>query len=248
MKIIGIAGSAKAGKSTCANFIVGRRMKNIGMIDEFHLNKHGKLMVVADEIQEDQSIKKVTREFESKNSVRNPEFELWAQQDLWPNVKIYSLADPLKFFLMDTFGLTLEQCFGGDKYTPTEVLWERVQFLPGVTKKKGPMTARELMEVVGSCFVRQLGESTFVDAALRKIYAEQPDLAIIDDVRADFEAAAIQQASGKIIRLTRGLSKNISEQTIDSIEPDYVLDNSETNITDSMVTLLEALKGLGYEV
>jgi hypothetical protein len=104
VQIIGIAGSARAGKTTCANFIVGTKMKSLGMIDEFKIDENGKLFVQADEIQDDDSIINVSREFNAKNNVRNPEFELWAQHDLWPHVKVYSLADPLKFFMMDTFG------------------------------------------------------------------------------------------------------------------------------------------------
>jgi hypothetical protein len=248
VQIIGIAGSARAGKTTCANFIVGTKMKSLGMIDEFKIDENGKLFVQADEIQDDDSIINVSREFNAKNNVRNPEFELWAQHDLWPHVKVYSLADPLKFFMMDTFGLTVEQCFGEDKYTEIDMEWDRVQFLPGATKKKGKMTAREGMEVVGSCFIRQVQEDVLVSAALVKMMRELPGIAIVDDVRADFEAAGIQEAGGKVVRLTRGLSKNISEQTIDKIEPDFLLDNDNMSIDEAHAELLATLKGWEYEV
>lgn len=249
MKIIGIAGSARAGKTTSANYIVGSKMQAMGMIDGFRLNEEGKLFCDGDEINpETGEITKTTREFNCKNNVRNPEFEMWATQDLWPHVKIYSLADPLKFWLMDTFGLTYEQCFGADKYTKTDIDWSRVQFLPGAPKKKGNMTAREAMEVFGSCFIRQVGETTFIDALMRKLMREKPEIAIIDDVRADFEALPLQEAGGKVIRQTRGLSKNISEQTIDSIDADAVLDNANLTIDEANAELISILKGWEYEV
>jgi len=250
MKIIGIAGSAKAGKTTSANYIVGTKMLSMGMIDGFHLDDEGNLHCQGDEITEDGTITKTTRQFSCKNNFRSPEFELWAQQDLWPHIKIYSLADPLKFWLIDTFGLTFEQCFGADKYSKTDIDWERVQFLPGVPtdKKKGKMTAREVMEVFGSCFIRQIGETTFIDALMRKAMNERPEIAIIDDVRADFEAFPIQAAGGKIIRQTRGLSKGLSEQSLDNIEPDAILDNINMTMEESNAELIKILKGWNYEV
>jgi len=248
MEVIGIAGSAKAGKTTCSNFIVGQKMLSMGMIDGFELNEQGKLLVQAEEIQSDETIEKVVREFNPKNNVRNPEFELWASRDLWPHVKVYSLADPFKFFMMDTFGLTAEQCFGEDKYTDTNLQWERVQFLPGVKKKKGALTAREAMEVVGSCFIRQIDEDTLINALLLKLSQERPALAVVDDVRADFEAAGLQGIGGKIIRLTRGEKRNISEQTIDKIKEDFLLDNADMTIQESSEALFETLKGWEYGV
>ena len=224
------------------------------MIDGFSIDEDGKLFCEGDEIQEDGSIKQATREFNCKNNVRNPEFEMWAQQDLWPHIKIYSLADPLKFWLMDVFGLTYDQCFGADKYTETDIEWERVAFLPrppvqkGMKRKKGRMTAREVMEVFGSSFIRQVSETAFIDALMAKMMRERPEIAIVDDVRADFEAAPIQEAGGKVIRLTRGLGKNISEQTIDDIGPDETLDNKETSIEEANAQLLEILKGWEYAV
>jgi hypothetical protein len=184
MKIIGISGSARAGKTTSANYIVGQKMLTIGMIDGFHLDEEGHLFCQGDEIKEDGAIVKTVREFSCKNNFRNPEFEIWAQQDLWPHIKIYSLADPLKFWIMDTFGLTFEQCFGADKYSKTDIDWDRVQFLPGIPpdKKKGKMTPREVMEVFGSCFIRQVKETTFIDALMSKIMHERPEIAIVDDV------------------------------------------------------------------
>ena len=231
MKIIGIAGSAKAGKTTSANYIVGSKMLSMGMIDRFSIDEEGKLFCEGDEIQKDGSIKQATREFNCKNNVRDPEFEMWAQEVLWPHVKIYSLADPLKFWLMDVFGLTHEQCFGADKYTETDIEWERVAFLPrppvqkGTKHKKGPMTAREVMEVFGSSFIRQVSETAFIDALMAKMMRERP-----------------------VIRLTRGLGKNISEQSIDNIDPDETLDNKETSIEEANARLLEILKGWEYAV
>jgi len=254
MNIIGIAGSARAGKTTSANYIVGSKMLSMGMIDGFHIDEEGKLFCQGDEIQEDQTITKVTKEFSCKNNVRDPEFEIWARQDLWPHVKIYSLADPLKFWLMDTFGLTYDQCFGADKYSKTSINWSRVAFLPQppeqnkTKQKKGLMTAREVMEVFGSWFIRQIKETAFIDALMTKISRERPEIAIIDDVRADFEARPIQEAGGKIIRLTRGLSKNISEQTIDSIDPDEILNNEELPMKEANLRMTEILKGWEYAV
>lgn len=248
MKILGLAGSARAGKTSGSNFIVGTVMKNIQMLDDFKLDEHGKLLGLGDVIQEDGTIVQEYVPFNCKNENRSAEFDLWANMHLWPHVKVYSLADPLKQWLMDVFGLTREQCYGKEKYDPTHLTWESISFIPNLPDKKGFMTSREVMEVMGSKFIREVQQDAFISSCMRKIEEEQPKIAIIDDIRADFEAKPVQDFGGQIIRLTRGLSKNISEQTIDDIQPDATLNNADLTIDEAHTELLNILRGWEYEV
>jgi hypothetical protein len=246
MRIVGIAGSAKAGKTSAANYIVGHSMVESGAIDRFELDDKGRLLIEADVIQESGAILRDMVPFSCKNTERDPEFEVWARDHLWPNTKIYSLADPLKYWLIDTFGLTYEQCFGSDKYSNTNITWEQVAFLPlpeGLREKTGLMVAREVMEVFGTCFTRQVNEKAYITAALLRVKHDQPQLAIIDDVRADFEAELIQEAGGIIVQLTRGLEKNLSEKTVDNIKPDILIDNKKMTMDETHLALIKELYG-----
>ena len=246
MQLIGICGTARAGKTSAANFITGQMLQNAGMTDKFEIDEDGKLSVESDIIGDNGQVSKEMRPFSAKNTLRDPEFELWAKQQLWPNVKVYSLADPLKYWLIDTFGLTYDQVFGSGKYDGTDITWESVKFLPMDKKyadKTGIMTAREVMVVFGTGFIRSVSKTTFVDAAIRRIKDDNPQVAIIDDVRADFEAKEIQDNGGIIVKLTRGDKADMSEKSINKVKPDFGLDNKNMDMDLSHFKLKEFIFG-----
>lgn len=108
--------------------------------------------------------------------------------------KIYSFADPLKKDIcMDILGLTYDQCYGSDedKNTMTSLVWENEQ-----------LTARRAMEVIGTDIFRKLMNNVWVEATMRKIQREEPDIAIIPDCRFPNEVDTILKYSGHVIRLT----------------------------------------------
>ena len=67
----------------------------------------------------------------------------------------------------------------------------------------GLMTAREVMQYVGTNIFRRIHNNVWVDALMRRIKDENPHMALITDVRFPNEVEGVQKAGGKVIRLTR---------------------------------------------
>jgi hypothetical protein len=121
------------------------------------------------------------------------------------STKIYSFADPLKQDIcMNILGLTYDQCYGSDtdKNTLTSLRWTDMPgYDPNIVAKNEYMTAREVMEFVGTNIFRVMKNSVWVDATLNKIKQENLDLAIVADCRFPNEVMAIKNAGGFVIRL-----------------------------------------------
>ena len=107
---------------------------------------------------------------------------------------------------IDVLGLKEEWVFGTDKQknTLTDIKWED---MPGSATKKGRMTAREVLQVVGTDFFRSIYKNVWVDSCLRQIKDDDSELALISDVRFENEILAIQKAGGFVIGLKRNPSK-----------------------------------------
>ena len=86
--------------------------------------------------------------------------------------KIYNFADPLKQVCIDILGLTYDQCYGTDenKNELVDCYW------PGIDEQ---MTAREVMQHLGTDMFRRLQQNVWSAATIRLIEKEKPDLAII---------------------------------------------------------------------
>lgn len=109
--------------------------------------------------------------------------------------KIYNFADPLKKDIcMNILGLTYEQCYGEDSYknTLTDVYWENKQ-----------LTAREVMQFVGTDLFRKMKNDVWAGATISKIKNDNLDIAIIADCRFPNEVEAIKNAGGYVIKLMR---------------------------------------------
>ena len=140
----------------------------------------------------------------------------------------YSFADPLKEFLINTMGLTRDQCYGSDddKNSETKYMWdnlpmhirlnysdedldvtlhenEETTFM--ALPRTGSMTAREMMQVFGTDIMREMfDDGIWVNATMLKIRNNNPDIAIITDTRFRSEVSAILgEQNAYIIRLTR---------------------------------------------
>ena len=82
----------------------------------------------------------------------------------------------------------------------------------------------------------------------QKIQKEQSELAIIADVRFPNEAKAIEDAGGKVVRLTRRVREDnhSSEVALDDYAFTHYIDNKDTSIENLKVTAKEfylSLKG-----
>jgi len=252
--IIGICGKKQAGKNTVSNILHGLTLLDQFMISDFNIDANGKLWIETKDAKDNVG----WGEFDVTRT--DEDFVGWAEHNMYPYIKNYSFADPLKVICHSLFGLTKEQCWGTDeqKNTPTALRWEN---MPGVITdqrffnflseskidinekgfifhKPGPMTARELLQFFGTNVMRKMYTPVWVNATINKIKQEGSLRSVISDVRFPDEADAIKKAGGKLIKLTRSVSKDShpSETALDNyINFDYVIDNSGDSTVENLI-------------
>ena len=154
--------------------------------------------------------------------------------------KIYNFADPLKKDVcMNILGLTYEQCYGSDedKNQLTNNYWQGVQ-----------LTAREVMQFVGTDIFRKMKNNVWADATITKIRAEKSKLAIIADCRFPNEVEAVKRAGGFVIKLNRNThnSDHASEIALDENNYsnqnfDLIINNQFLSIDEQNQTILNFL-------
>jgi len=249
-KILGFAGRKQSGKNTCANLIIGLEMMSLGLTSGFKITPEGKLWVsdiLGDNV-DNCGIFDVFSE-----SIVMKEF-LKAKLD--PFVKVYSFADLLKRNVcMEIFGLTSEQCYGTDeqKNSDTDIAWGDIP-TPNTQLQAKKLTAREVMQYVGTDFFRAINPNIWVDATIRKIKEEGSYMPIICDCRFPNEVSGIQDAGGKVIKLTRGEGSgdsHSSETALDKQQYDWsnfdcIIDNKQIALAEQNKLLYEALVNFGW--
>jgi len=130
--------------------------------------------------------------------------------------------------------------------TPTEWSMRQGGVLAGYNQEpedfdiklnEGPMTAREFMQFFGTDVCRKMFEPIWVKSCIKKIQQEQSQLAIIADVRFPNEAKAIEEAGGRVVRLTRQVfdDNHSSEVALDSYPFTDFIDNQVESIDALMV-------------
>lgn len=143
--------------------------------------------------------------------------------------KIYSFADPLKQDIcIKILGLSYDQCYGSDeeKNQPTHITWNDKN-----------LSAREVMQVVGTEIFRSMYPNVWVNALITKIRDEGVDVALISDCRFPNEVDIVQQSGGMVVRLTRDpfSSDHPSERALDPDNYDwsifdYIIYNNDCNL------------------
>lgn len=235
--IIGFFGTKQAGKNTCANIIVGDKLKKLGMIQDFTINDEGKLIVKTSNKSGDVG----WGEFDV--SRKDYEFMEWAGYNMWPYVKLYSFADELKKICIELFDIPERCVYGTDEQKNTiipHLLWEN---MPGVTEEKltkGPMTSREFMQFFGTEIMRKIWGPVWINNTINKILREQSELSIITDVRFENELDAINSIGGNVIKLSRNKFKSThaSELDIYKINNDKFFSIIDNGADDYTINLL----------
>ena len=158
------------------------------------------------------------------------------------NSAIYNFADPLKKMCIDIFGLTYDQCYGSDdnKNELVNCLW------PDTNKT---MTAREVMQYVGTNVFRKMQHNVWADATIRKIQDENLPLSLIADCRFPNEVEAVKNAGGLVVKLNRNLYNSSHESEIaldeDRYDPfhfDLIIENQDMEIVDKNKLIFQFLK------
>lgn len=150
--------------------------------------------------------------------------------DFHPSITcgLYSFADPLKKNIcIDLLGLTEQQCYGSDddKNSLTNILWKSMpDYNISWTYSQdydpsGYMTARQVMEFVGTRIFRAMKQNVWVEATLKQIQKDNYDIAIILDTRFPDEVDPILNIGGYVIRLTRNPFHSSSEPEV-ALDPD----------------------------
>ena len=245
-RILAFAGKKQSGKNSCCSFLHGYQMRSYHIVNDFGIDKSGNLVV------DTLSVGADGEETTSKGVLdvtRNDlEFGMWAAENMWPFVKHYSFASSLKEIAHGLFGLTKKQCYGTDldKNSPTWLKWEDMPGYKG--KKKGRLTAREFLQFFGTDICRKIHPDIWTDRTLKSIREEESLMAVISDCRFPNEAEAVRTAGGKIIKLTRGIDgdKHSSETSVDAIEYDVVIDNTDLSMMETNVEIISTLEEWGW--
>lgn len=239
MKIIGISGRKQSGKNTIANYINGDVLKQKNMVKDFYIDTHGKLIVNTENSDGQSGYGEfdVTR----KDSV----FIDYAELNLWPYIKVYHFADPLKEMAINLFGLKAEEVYGSDdqKNQKTELLW---QDMPNnFSNKEGRMTNREFLEHFGTNIIRKIKYDAWSEFTINNVVKQQPEIAIIPDVRFPNEVRTIKNNGGIVIRLTRNVFNSSFEAETSLDKENFDWNNFDVIIDNSNMTLLELCDYLG---
>ena len=263
-KIIAFSGRKQAGKNTCANFMIGFEMKATGLVrGNWSLNTDGTIQI--DDIWGNTDH---AGRFDPQNKA--PEAIKFMNEFLFPYIKTYSFADLLKQNVcIDLYGLTEAQCYGSneDKDTYTQVKWdgfadlgilppEYIDNTNAVKRESRFMTAREVMQIVGTDILRKTYPDVWVDATIRRIKQENSLIAVITDCRFPNEVMGVKEAGGRVVRLTRApfaKEKNqhrsetaLDRQYFDWSEFDSVLGNEKMDIPQQNEALLSLLDMWDY--
>lgn len=157
--------------------------------------------------------------------------------------KIYNFADPLKNLCIDILGLEYNQCYGSDedKNQLVNCYWDNKQ-----------LTAREVLQIVGTDMFRKMQNHVWSNATIRQILREQPNVAIIADCRFPNEVDAIKNVGGIVIKLTRNPynSNHASEIALDpdqydQFNFDLIIENHDISITEQNKIIFDFLQFKG---
>ena len=259
-QIVCLAGAKESGKTTAANYLHGHLLKLNEVIREYDITKDGELKVNTHymkdgEVKEDMGVLDLSR--------KDDLYVQYADQMIWPYVKMYNFADALKELCITMFDISHEQAYGSYKNSLTKLKWEN---MPGVASstqieglslstedleklglqshKPGFMTAREVLQFVGTDIFRRMYEPVWVNLLMNKIKMDSPLVAVIADCRFDNEARAVKEEGGILVYLTRRPSEDShsSEDGFSTFRDfNKTIDNKKLNIAASNQELLDFL-------
>lgn len=202
-KIIGFCGQKTSGKSTIANIFTLVALQRYSLGSNLQIDgKSGKVMFEGEAVHPNRLNSSI--------------------------VKQYAIADCLKELCVDILGLEPEGVYGSedDKSKLSNYYWEnmpgvitnkrayvsiekmfrennwRESSWPWLFHKKGQMTNREVMQFVGTDIFRKMDSQVWVNCILKRIKEDNPEYALITDVRFDNEIFTFSKM-GTVIGLTK---------------------------------------------
>lgn len=181
-----------------------------------------------------------------------------ADKDSITNLKWENMPGVITRKAID-FGWSLTQGYTEEKNTAFSIAADVGENYEGIPElcyhEPGPMTAREVLQYVGTNIFRKMSGDVWADSCIRLINTEQSALAIITDCRFPNEVSSTQNAGGKVIRFTRNPfvddpDVHSSETALDSDVYDWdnfdaVIDNSEMTVPEQNKAVFELLMEWG---
>jgi hypothetical protein len=151
-------------------------------------------------------------------------------------VAVTSFAEPLKRICMDILGLSKEGVYGTDaqKNDLSHIKWDgfpmevRLKYslalgmwnVPATVPRCGPMTNREVLQVIGTDVFRAIHDNVWAEVPFNRDWSGI-DVVLLTDCRFPNEKKVTEDANGVIIRLERntGFSDNhLSEMALDGFQ------------------------------
>lgn len=225
-QIIGFCGRAQSGKTSGCNFLAGYFLRQKEIIQFFDMDEAGNLLIPV----VDENGKQNLGILDLNN--KSPEFYDFASEHIWPTVKLYNIADQLKMACYKIFGVSLDNLYGTNeqKNAPTHIPAANIFPLLTATEKKQLkldlgdneyLSARQLMQYFGTNICRKLDNNCWVQSCLQQIEVDNPEIALIADVRFENELDAIKnnESSSFVFKLERNPldSNHESELSVDAI-------------------------------
>ena len=150
--IIGISGRKQSGKNTVANIINGEILKSKDMISDYKITNNGELSIYTQDSHGTYGwgVLDVTR--------KDEDFVNYAEQEMWPYVKLYHFADALKEMSVNLFDLEPRQVYGSDDDKNTMTPYGK--------------TARQFLQYLGTDIMRKIKDTIWVDWTIKVINQE----------------------------------------------------------------------------
>tara|TARA_R110000824_G_scaffold17703_2_gene71273 strand:- start:1601 stop:2374 length:774 start_codon:yes stop_codon:yes gene_type:complete len=238
-KIVGISGKKQSGKTTTGNFLFGCSMLSLDLVEYANIDECGRLIVPY----EDSNGKNKPCVFPVDSL--HPNMVDYMRSNIWHKIKIYNFADNLKHMCINILGLKEEQCYGteDEKNSLTNIKWSDC---PIETDRNDRMTAREVMQFVGTDVFRKMYPNVWVDSTIKKIKSDNPELAVVVDCRFPNEVSGIKGAGGHVIRLERNIfgeeDQHPSEIALDNFKGfDAYIDNQNMSVGEQNEALYNIL-------
>lgn len=241
-----LSGSKQSGKSSLAKFILTHFINSKIKQERFALDKFGSETIIIDQLKND-NIVYVDGDTPDSQNIASAY-----------SVKVYSFADPLKNICTQVLGLDHAQCYGSDddKNSKTHVAWDdlpyeiREKYAKSnkknaiATPRKGPMSGREVMQILGTDIFRKMDQTCWARALYNTIEKDGHSLAIITDARFPNEVTMGTESGGKAIRLMRQPFEDLHESEM-ALHPsnfplaeyNYVLNNEDLSMKEAHNTI-----------
>ena len=143
-----------------------------------------------------------------------PEFIRWENGGRWVDYGGKDLVQQLPLF---------EKSMGHNDFSIEKLYWNlKLSSVKPANLRSGPMTGREVMQVMGTDICRRMfSQHIWVHATFRAIAKDNVDFAVIPDLRFPSELQGVQQHNGLVVRLTRNVmadDEHPSETALDNYD------------------------------